>query len=90
MMVLLLEKVPAGLRGELSRGMIEPRCGVFLGCLSGMVRDRIWEHAKGKAQCGGGILIYTSNNEQGFSIRTFGPTDRLIEDFDGISLVRTP
>ena len=41
MVVMIMESVPAGLRGELSRWLIEPHPGVFWGHLSSMVRDRL-------------------------------------------------
>ena len=34
MIVMILEKVSVGLRGELSRWLIEPRTGVFVGQVS--------------------------------------------------------
>ena len=40
MVVIILEKVSASLRGELTRWMIEPHTGVFVGHVSGMVRDK--------------------------------------------------
>ena len=43
MVVLVLERVPASLRGELSRWMLEARAGVFIGDVTAMVRDKLWE-----------------------------------------------
>ena len=43
MVVLIVTAVKPGLRGELTRWMIEPQAGVFVGNLSGRVRDRLWE-----------------------------------------------
>ena len=43
MVVIILEKVSPALRGELTRWLIEPHPGVFVGHVSGMVRDRLWE-----------------------------------------------
>lgn len=86
----MLERVPAGLRGELSRWMIEPRTGVFVGKLSGMVRDRLWLKAAQGASGGAGIMAYTAPCEQGFAVRTFGDTTREIVDIEGVLLVRIP
>ena len=91
MLVMILEKVPRGLRGELSRWMIEPRSGVFIGNVSALVRDKLWQKATKQTKSGGGILqIWGSNNEQGFSIRTWGDTSRQVVDFEGLNLVRVP
>ena len=90
MVVLILERVSPSLRGLLTRWMIQPRAGVFVGNVSALVRDKLWENAKKRLKRGGAILIHSSNTEQGFAIRTAGRTDRLIEDFDGLFLVKTP
>ena len=45
MVVLILERVPAGLRGDLSRWMIEPKAGIFLGRMTARLRDKLWEKA---------------------------------------------
>ena len=42
MLVMVLENVPPSLRGELTRWLIEPRPGVFVGHVSALVRDRLW------------------------------------------------
>ena len=90
MVVIILERVPVGLRGELSRWMLEPKAGVFVGRVSAMVRERLWEKVEKSKRIGAAMLIHTSDNEQGFAMRMTGNTSRLIEDFDGLSLVRIP
>ena len=90
MMVLILESVPPGLRGELSRWLLEPKAGVFVGRVSAMVRERLWEKACRNLRDGGCLMIHATNNEQGFEIRARGKTTRTIEDFEGLFLVRMP
>ncbi len=90
MVVLITQKVPASLRGELSRWMIEPRTGVFVGQVSAMVRDKLWELACKGAKDGGVILLWSSPTEQGFQSRIYGETSRQIRDFEGLSLVHIP
>lgn len=90
MLVMMLERVKPSLRGELTRWLLEPRPGVFVGTVSAMVRDKLWDHVSANTGSGGGILVYDSNNEQGFSIRLCGTPDRAIVDFEGLSLVRIP
>ncbi len=89
MIVLILERVSPSLRGELTRWLLEPKACVFVGRVSGMVRDRLWEKACGKAKDGACIMMYSSNTEQGFQVRTWGTTARTIEDFEGLFLVRS-
>ena len=90
MVVMIMESVPVGLRGELSRWLIEPHPGVFLGHLTAMVRDRLWEHACKASREGGIIQMWTTNSEQRFAVRVHGSTRREIIDLDGLQLVRRP
>ncbi len=43
MVVMLLEKVPTTVRGELTRWLLELRAGVFVGNISALVRDKLWD-----------------------------------------------
>lgn len=87
---MILESVPTSLRGELNRWLIEPHPGVFVGHLSAMVRDRLWEKCCQKVKDGGVLQLWSTNNEQRFSIRAFGTTRRELVDFDGLQLIRLP
>jgi CRISPR-associated protein Cas2 len=88
--VLILERVPPSLRGELSRWLIEPRAGVFIGKTSALVRDKLWERTCQKAKDGAAMLLYSAPNEQGFAVRSFGDTSRTLVDWEGLTLVRIP
>ncbi len=90
MVILILERVPASLRGELTRYMIEPRVGVFVGVTSALVRDKLWERAQKNARGGAGVLIYRARTEQGFRVQTFGDPSREPVDYEGLMLVRKP
>ena len=90
MLVMILEIVPASLRGELSRWLIEPRTGVFLGNLSARVRDELWDLARQKCKGGSVLQIFSSNTPQGYAYRSFGPANRTLCDFEGIALVSRP
>lgn len=54
MVVLVLERVPVSLRGELTRWLLEVRAGVFVGDVSAMVREKLWELVEEKAREGRG------------------------------------
>ncbi len=88
MTVIVLERVPTSLRGELTRWMLEVKPGVFVGKVSALVRDKLWERTCGSMKGGAGTLIYSSDAEQGFTIRFWGAMARSIVDFDGLSLVQ--
>ena len=91
MMVLILQRVPKTVRGELTRWLIEPRPGVFVGSVSAMVRDRLWERCCRQAGGRGGVLlIWTTNTEQGFDLRSYGNLDRDVVDYEGLKLIRRP
>ena len=85
---MVMEKVPRGVRGDLSRWMIELKPGVFVGKVNAMVRDKLWERCCDRAEGGAVLQIWSSNNEQGFSARSYGILKREIIDYEGIWLVR--
>jgi CRISPR-associated protein Cas2 len=90
MVVVILEKVPRSLRGELTRWMLEPKTGVFIGSVSGMVREHLWEKLCKNSREGACIMFHSDNTEQGFSIRIHGDSSRHLVDFEGLSLIRIP
>ncbi len=87
---MMLERVSPSLRGELTRWLIEPKTGVFVGRVSAMVRDRLWERVCDGMKGGAGMIVYPASNEQGYAIRMCGETKRLAEDFEGLTLIRIP
>ena len=56
MVVMILESVPPSLRGEITRWMIQPKAGVFVGKVSAMVRDKLWEKVRRAARGGSGMI----------------------------------
>jgi CRISPR-associated protein Cas2 len=90
MVVLVLERVPEGVRGELTRWLLEAKAGVFVGTVSAMVRDRLWERARKGLNGGAGVLIYRTDTEQGFAVRVSGEPGRVPVDFEGLTLFRRP
>jgi CRISPR-associated protein Cas2 len=90
MTVIILERVPVGLRGELTRWMLELHTGVFVGRVSALVRDTLWEHVCKHVREGAAFLIYQMNTEQGFAVRSFGETRRHLVNIEGLTLVKIP
>lgn len=90
MVVMIVERAPTSLRGELTRWLLEPHPGVFIGHLSAMVRDLLWEKCCRQVKDGGIVQAWSTNNEQRFAMRTFGKTRREIADIEGLLLVRLP
>jgi len=76
MMVLCMERVSKSLRGDLSRWLIEAGTGVFVGKVSALVRDSLWERCIAQAKEGTVLQIWRANNEQGFDMRIHQPKGR--------------
>ncbi|MCL2668199.1 MAG: type I-E CRISPR-associated endoribonuclease Cas2e [Micrococcales bacterium] len=89
MVVLVLTACPAGLRGHLTRWLMEISPGVFVGQVTTRVRELMWLRVLELCKDGKAIMVHPSNNEQGLEYR-FHRHDWLPEDFDGIWLMRRP
>ncbi len=90
MMVIILQKVPQSVRGELTRWLIEPYPGVFLGHVSALVRDRLWTKCCKSCKAGGVVQAWSTNTEQHFQIRAFGNTSRRVIELEGLQLIQIP
>ncbi len=90
MILIILEKVTASLKGELSRWLMEIKAGVFIGRVSAIVRESLWERCKAGLRDGGCLLIHNAQTEQGFTVRSAGNLSRELIDYDGLFLLRRP
>ena len=90
MIVLIVERATPGLRGQLTRWMLEVRAGVFVGTLSPRVRDKLWALVKARNPKGGCLLVARASNEQGFVVESQGDTSRQVIDMEGLTLMRKP
>lgn len=89
MVVMILETVPRSLRGELSRWLLEIGPGIFVGTVSGLVRDLLWEKCvKGRA-AGRCYQAYRTNTEQGYDVRSSEDEGRVVVNHEGLSLIAT-
>ena len=73
--------------GELSRWLIEPKAGVFLGSPTARIRDKLWQKALKKRKGGYILKIWSDSSPQGYSFRSEGDSFRQMIDFEGIALV---
>ncbi|MEU4800167.1 type I-E CRISPR-associated endoribonuclease Cas2e [Streptomyces sp. NPDC023327] len=89
MTIIVLTTCPPGLRGFLTRWLLEISAGVFIGSPSARVRDALWNEVQQYAGKGRALLAHTTNNEQGFTFRThehaWHPTDH-----EGLTLIHRP
>lgn len=89
MVVLVLTACPAGLRGHLTRWLLEISPGVFVGAVTARVRELMWLRVLELCKDGRAIMVWSSNSEQGLDFRVHRH-DWIPEDFDGIQLMRRP
>ncbi len=71
----------------MSRWLLEPKTGTFLGSPSARVRDELWQRAIKQAKEGSVLQMWTDSNPQGFSYRQYGVKERRFIDIEGMSLV---
>ena len=87
MVIMILEKVPAAVKGDLSRWLVQVRTGVYIGHVSARVRDKLWEKCVASRRAGSIFQAWNTNNEQRFTMRMEGDNDREIIDWEGVQLV---
>lgn len=90
MTVLVLIAASPGLRGHVTRWLVEIAPGVFVGRLSARVRDELWKTVEDRVRRGQAILIFAARNEQRWLARIAGVTRWSPRDFDGLTLFRRP
>jgi CRISPR-associated protein Cas2 len=85
--VVVLVAAPDGLRGHLTRWMIEVSAGVFVGNPSARVRNRVWTVLAERIGHGQAIMVEPADNEQGWAVRTAGRDRWTPVDYDGLMLI---
>ncbi|MBB6171331.1 CRISPR-associated protein Cas2 [Nocardiopsis mwathae] len=89
MTVIVLTLCPEGLRGFLTRWLLEISPGVFIGSPSARIRDILWTEVRLYAGNGRALLVYSAPNEQGFTFETFEHKWEPI-DHEGLTLIHRP
>lgn len=89
MIVLVLTACPEGLRGHLTRWLMEVSAGVFVGHVSKRVRQELWSRVAELTGGGRALLVYSVPGEQRLAVRTHGH-HWVPEDFEGLTLMRRP
>lgn len=88
MVVIVMEKASARLRGELTRWLMETKNGVFVGKISALVRDKLWEKICNEAPVVSSLMIYSAANEQGFYIKMNGEPHRQVVEIEGLQFIK--
>lgn len=89
MIILTMTDCPIGLRGDLTKWLLEINPGVFVGQVSARVRDRLWERVTDTIKDGRATMVFNTNNEQRLDFRVHNSSWEPI-DFDGIKLMLRP
>ena len=89
MIVLHLSACPAGIRGDVTKWLMEISTGIYVGQLSQRAREALWERVCKHTGTGSAIMVYSARNEQGFSYRVHNTQWQPV-DIDGITLMRRP
>lgn len=84
--VITLKKVPASLRGDLTKWMQEIATGVYVGNFNRRVREQLWERVLENTATGEATMSFAYQNEIGYQFETHR-TQRQVIDYDGIPLV---
>jgi len=79
--------VPPHVRGALSRWMLEPAPGLYVGTLSAKVRVELWAVVAASVGDGAAVLICPADNEQRFALQTAGERRRIPVDVDGLLMI---
>jgi CRISPR-associated protein Cas2 len=86
MIVITLTKVPASLRGDLTKWYQEIQTGVYVGNVNARLRDLLWDRVLKNIGNGEATMVYNTNNELGYQIKTTREMYKVV-DFDGIPLM---
>lgn len=87
--MLTMTDCPPRLRGDLSKWLCEIQTGVYVGQLTGRVRDAVWKRVCENLSSGRATMVYSSNGEQHMKFVVHNTTWEPV-DFDGITLMRRP
>lgn len=89
MTVIVLAACPVGLRGHLTRWLLEISPGVFVGKINARVRRLMWERVTEMVKNGRAIMVFSADNEQGLGFAVHAH-NWVPVDFEGVNLMLRP
>ncbi len=89
MVVVVLTACPSGLRGHLTRWLLEIAPGIFCGKVSARVREEMWNRIVELSKDGRALMVFSRRGDQGLDFRVLRHDWEPV-DFDGITLMRRP
>jgi CRISPR-associated protein Cas2 len=87
MTVIVANDTPPAIRGLLKRWFVEPRPNVFVGTVNRRTREKTIEYVRRNAPGLGLLVIASDTSSQGFSVQTFGDTNRREAVVCGLHLI---
>lgn len=89
MVVVVLSACPEGLRGDLSKWLLEISAGVFVGFVSARVRELLWVRILELAKDGRAIMVHSTRGEQRMAFRVHRNQWQPV-DMDGVTMILKP
>lgn len=89
MTVIVLAVCPPGLRGHLTRWMIEISPGVYVGNITARVRELMWERVIELCGRGRALMVHSVAGEQRLTFDAHNHAWKPV-DFDGLTLMLRP
>jgi|ADGO01.1.fsa_nt_gi CRISPR-associated protein Cas2, E. coli subfamily len=89
MVVIVLTACPEGLRGHLTRWLLEISAGVFVGHVTARVRKLLWARVVELSKDGRALMVYSQHNEQRLAFEVHRHHWQPV-DYDGVLLMRRP
>ncbi len=88
MTTIIANDIPPAARGLLRRWFIEPKPNVFVGSVNARTREKTLDYIRRNAPGIAMLVIFDERNSQGFTILSYGETDREIVRKCGLELMR--
>jgi CRISPR-associated protein Cas2 len=89
MTVIVVAACLIGLRGHLTRWLLEISPGVFVGRISARVRGLMWQRVTDMVKTGRAIMVHHADNEQGLTFAVHA-SEWTPVDFEGVTLMLRP
>ncbi|MET9229152.1 type I-E CRISPR-associated endoribonuclease Cas2e [Lentzea sp. NPDC003310] len=89
MTVIVVAACPVGLRGHLTRWLLEISPGVFVGKVTARVRTLMWIRVVEMISTGRAIMVHAADNEQGLAFQVHDHNWEPV-DFEGLTLMLRP
>lgn len=87
MLVIWAEALPLSERGRLTRWLTQISPNLFVGKVSAMVRDELWERLC-TLKSARLVQVWPAATEAGFLVRMHGDVERQVIDLDGLQFIR--